>query len=202
MQPDPSVSVETNGEASFVCSTDDVELLVAVRHGDRAALAALYDRYADSLFHLALRVLRDRRDAEDLLHDVFLEVWKKARDYDPERGSARSWLRVRVRSRAIDRLRRIERAKQYAIAAPLVGSPLEENRDRAGRAPDRRAAAAALERLSSPLRLVATLVYIEGWTCQEVAARHDLPLGTVKSRLAAAKARLRRLCRDDDEKCT
>src|SRR5688572_14887224 len=81
----------------------DVELVVAVARGDRAALGALYDKYAPFLISLALRIVRERREAEDLLHDVFLEVWRSAVDYDPARGRVRTWLAIRMRSRALDR---------------------------------------------------------------------------------------------------
>src|SRR5262249_31644509 len=72
----------------------DVELVRAVARGDRSALAALYDRYSPIMLALALRIVRERREAEDLLHDVFLEVWRTAKDYDPDRGRVRTWLTI------------------------------------------------------------------------------------------------------------
>src|SRR5258707_6137449 len=70
--------------------------------GDRAALASLYDRHSGVLLGLALRIVRERREAEDLLHDVFLEAWRTAKDFDPKRGRVRTWLAIRMRSRALD----------------------------------------------------------------------------------------------------
>src|SRR5262245_39452125 len=83
----------------------DDSLIVVADGGDASALARLYDRYAPPLLSAGERILKNRRDAEDLLHDVFVEVWQQAGDYDPSRGSVKSWLFLRMRSRAIDRLR-------------------------------------------------------------------------------------------------
>src|SRR5712692_6603075 len=97
---------------SFMCAArapdlqpSDPELIERIAGGDRQALAALYDRYASSLLGAGMRTLKQRRDAEDVLHDVFVEVWQQAGDYDPMRGSVKAWLFLRMRSRAIDRLR-------------------------------------------------------------------------------------------------
>lgn len=195
MEPNPEAPLPSLSDRSAAGPHDDAELILAYQAGDQSAFASLYDRHCPAMLGLAFRFLKDRRDAEDLIHDVFLQVCKAARSYDPARGSVRAWLLMRVRSRAIDRMRRIERAKKHVFAAGLVQrSPLEVDID-ACRAIDGSAATAALEQLSPPLRLVARLVYLEGWTCDEVATRHALPLGTVKSRLAAAKSRLRsKLC--------
>ena len=81
---------------------DDVALVRAMAGGDRRALAALYDRHASYLLALGLRILKNRGEAEDLLHDVFLEVWRSAGDYDLNRGRVRTWLVIRMRSRALD----------------------------------------------------------------------------------------------------
>src|SRR4030095_9636091 len=97
--------------------TEDERLIAAVGLGDEAALAALYDRHASAMLGVAYRVLRNRTDAEDLVHDVFVESWNKARDFQPSRGTLRSWLLMRVRSRGIDRLRSLEAARRHAMAA-------------------------------------------------------------------------------------
>src|SRR6266700_4327783 len=95
-------------------AASDAALMVALVRGDRQALAALYDRHAGILLALATRLLRDRPQAEELLHDVFLEAWHHARDFDPARGSVRAWLVTRTRSRAFDR--RSARARQGRLA--------------------------------------------------------------------------------------
>src|SRR5919106_494767 len=70
--------------------------------GDRDALSKLYARHSSILLGLAIRIVRERREAEDLLHDVFLEAWRSAKDFDPKRGRVRTWLAIRMRSRALD----------------------------------------------------------------------------------------------------
>src|SRR5215207_4970336 len=80
----------------------DAALVAAMARGDRDALSQLYERHSGLLLGLAMRIVRDRREAEDLLHDVFLEAWRSAKDFDPKRGRARTWLAIRMRSRALD----------------------------------------------------------------------------------------------------
>ena len=84
---------------------EDARLVEAIAAGDRAALASLYDRHSGILFAVARQLLAERAEVEDLVHDVFLEVWKQAHTYDPARANVRRWLLVRLRSRALDRLR-------------------------------------------------------------------------------------------------
>src|SRR5207302_5897321 len=81
-------------------AAEDAELVRAMASGDREALAKLYERHSQILLGLALRIVRERREAEDLLHDVFLEAWRCAKDFDPNRGRVRTWLAIRMRSRA------------------------------------------------------------------------------------------------------
>src|SRR3954470_1312957 len=92
---------------------EDAELVAALVRGDRSAMATLYDRHASLLMALAVRMLQDRAAAEELLHDVFLEAWHHARDYDASRGTVRAWLLTRTRSRALDR--RASRARQARV---------------------------------------------------------------------------------------
>src|ERR1041385_4317494 len=81
---------------------EDAALVAAMAKGDRSALAALYERHAGVLLAIALKIVRERREAEDLLHDVLLEAWRAAKDFDPKRGRVRTWLAIRMRSRALD----------------------------------------------------------------------------------------------------
>src|SRR5258705_9403485 len=85
----------------------DVELLHAVARGDEAALARLYDAYRVILFGLLVRILNSREEAEDILQDVFIQVWRRAKDFDEKRGRPFTWLVTLARSRAIDRLRQL-----------------------------------------------------------------------------------------------
>jgi RNA polymerase sigma-70 factor (ECF subfamily) len=163
----------------------------AIADGDEGALATLYDRHAPSMMAVAFRVLRNRQDAEDLLHDVFVEAWQKARDYDPARASVRSWLLMRVRSRGIDRVRSLDAARRHAMAPALDAGGELPRTDPAWDAPDRARACAALAELPDEQRVLVELSYFEGMTCSEMAARCGIPIGTVKSRLASAMGKLR-----------
>jgi len=165
-----------------------VLLVRSIAAGDRQALAELYDRYASILLALALRIIRDRREAEDLLHDVFLEVWRSAKDYDLTRGRVRTWLIIRMRSRALDVIKSARVARRSGDAEVLDRMPADA--DVAG-APDRQRVRAALAELSAEQRQVLELAYFEGQSCSEISDRIGIPIGTVKSRLAAALGKLR-----------
>src|SRR3954465_16018107 len=94
-------SYVAGGRWGSVVDKGDVELISGAAAGDRDCLAALYDRYAPACLAVGRRILGDRREAEDLLHDVFLEAWRRAGDYDQGRGTVRAWLLMRIRSRAL-----------------------------------------------------------------------------------------------------
>jgi RNA polymerase sigma-70 factor (ECF subfamily) len=142
------------------------------------------------MFGAALRLLRERREAEDLLHDVFLEVWRKAGDYDPARGSVRTWLLVRLRSRALDRRKSVYHTRVVALEeralereeAPLGDPSMDLEREAVRR---------ALRQLPEAQQAVLELAYYQGFSSSEIAARLGIPLGTVKSRVAGGMARLR-----------
>lgn len=167
---------------------DDLALIAAIAGGDRDALAGLYDRYAARLLSLGLRLLADRREAEDVLHDVFIEVWQHAGDFDPSRGSVRAWLFVRMRSRTLDRCRRNgrARARERDQVVPEPSPSMDP-----GRAADQRRILAALGELPDAQRQVIELSYFGGLSSAALAARLDVPVGTIKSRVAAALAKLR-----------
>lgn len=163
----------------------DSELLAAIGGGDRSALAELYRRHAAYLMGLAMRFLGDQREAEDLLHDVLLEAWQRVAQFDPERGTARAWLATRVRGRALDRLR--VRKRRSFEPPPERVAPEDPGLDA-----DRRRAHTAVARLSDVQRETIELAYFEGLSCSETAGRLGVPVGTVKSRLAAALSTLRK----------
>jgi len=169
----------------------DARLMSAIARGDVSALAQLYDHHAPSMMGVAFRILQNRQDAEDLLHDVFVEAWRKARDYDPSRGSVRSWLLMRVRSRGIDRVRTLDAARRHALAQVASAAPDPARAQVGWDAPDRARACAALSLLPEEQRVLVELSYFEGMTCTEMATHCGIPVGTVKSRLAAAMGKLR-----------
>lgn len=171
---------------------DDRALVDRIADGDRSALAVLYGRYASTLLGVAVRILGGRREAEDLVHDVFLEAWRRAGSYRPERGSVRTWLLLRLRSRALDRVRspRLKRAVSLESTMPDYAERRAAPDD-PSIAADRARVRAAVARLPQPQRAVLLLAYFEGRSSTEIADRLELPVGTVKSRLAAARRGLR-----------
>lgn len=164
----------------------DADLVARMAAGDREALSRLYARHAPILLGLALRIVRDRREAEDLLHDVFLEAWRAAKTFDPKRGRVRTWLAIRMRSRALD-LKKSARVSRNAGDTGLDALVDEA----ATRSPDHTRVRAALAALGADQRRVLELAYFEGLSCTEIADRIAVPVGTVKSRIAAGLERLR-----------
>lgn len=136
------------------------------------------------------RVLGDPRESEDLLHDVFLEVWRQAADYDEERGSARAWLLMRMRSRALDRRKAAGFARVVSLEERKIDEPSASGEDPA-LGPDRERLKRALAALPVEQRQVLELGYFEGLSSSEIAERIAAPIGTVKSRVAAALGKLR-----------
>ena len=159
--------------------------------GDRSALAELYDRYAPIMLALARRILADDDDAEDLLHHVFVEVMRQASRYDARRGTVRAWLITKTRSRSIDRLRSRQRAQ--AMSAAFGGESGEHQLELS----DQIGIRMSLDQLPEHMRAVLALMYYEGRTASEIAICLDVPVGTVKSRLSRATARLRGMLTDN-----
>jgi len=172
----------------------DDDLLHASAGGDEAALAAIYDRYHLILFGLILRILHDREEAEDCLQEVFLQVWRRACDFDESRGRAFTWLVTIARSRALDRLRasgsRLRLATEAAqVSRDEVGDAAEE----AVRAEQGTIVRRALAELPEEQRRPLLLAYFEGLTQTEIAAHLGDPLGTVKTRTRSGMMKLRAL---------
>jgi RNA polymerase sigma-70 factor (ECF subfamily) len=165
----------------------DATLLRAVARGDEAAFARVYDRYAPILLGLMLRILRSRPEAEDVLQEVFLQVWQQARSFDPARGRAFTWLATLARSRAIDRLRAVDSRERAAQRSAEDGrAPAAESHawadEEAIRAERAEAVRAALAELPEEQRQVLVLAYLDGMSQSEIAAAKNQPLGTVKTR--------------------
>jgi RNA polymerase sigma-70 factor (ECF subfamily) len=174
----------------------DHDLLHAIACNDEAALAAIYDRYRLILFGLILRILHDREEAEDCLQEVFLQVWRRARDFDESRGRAFTWLVTIARSRALDRLRtsgsRLRLATEVAqVTRDEVGDAAEE----AVQSEQGAIVRGALAELPEEQRRTLLLAYFEGLTQTEIAARLGDPLGTVKTRMRSGMIKLRELLR-------
>lgn len=172
----------------------DRAALEQMAKGDQQGLALLYDHYAKPIFSLALRVLNDQGEAEEVVQDVFTQAWQQASRYDTARGAVGAWLFTVARSRAIDRLRaRRVRPEWVADERQAERLPAPEP------APDLRLLSAeevahvraALNELPLLQRLAIELAYYEGLTHAEIAERLEQPLGTVKTRIRLALTRLR-----------
>ncbi len=183
-----SLVQSTPSSASDLEPLEDAELIQAAANGQRRALAVLYDRHAPTMLGLALRVLSQRHEAEDLVHDVFLEAWKRAADYDPNRGSVRAWLLLRTRSRALDRKKSARVKRSVSLEAESLP---ELSQSGADAAPDQRLVREVLRELPTEQREVLLLGYFEGLSSSEISAHIGIPIGTVKSRVASALSKLR-----------
>jgi RNA polymerase sigma-70 factor (ECF subfamily) len=171
----------------------DAILAHRIRSGDREAIGELYDRYAGIAMAVAIRVLRDRGAAEDVVHDAFVAVWQKIDRFDVAYGSLRSWLLTIVRNRAIDRLRRARPTTDVdeLDSRSLLRSTPNPTWDAAIASIDRRALAAAVATLPAEQRQAVELAYFEGLTYREVAVRVGIPPGTASGRLRLALVKLR-----------
>ena len=172
----------------------DQAALARMAQGDHSALAELYDRNARLVFSLALRILQNRADAEDVVQDVFAQVWAQAGRYDTTRGAVAAWMLTMARSRAIDRLRSRSSRPETAAEARVV----EDVPDSTARqdlqlltAEQVKSLQGALKELPEAQRVALELAYYEGLTHMEIADRLSEPLGTVKTRIRQAVIKLR-----------
>lgn len=172
----------------------DADLIEQVALGSAEAISVLHERYSQLLKALSLRIVRNIHDAEEVLQEVFIYVWKKAVGYDRKRSSVSSWLAVITRSRSLDRLRQRQRIGDWeeipgdepAPPDPSSGFGHVLNRERGDRL--RR----ALGHLPANQREVLELAFFKGWTQKEVADKTGIPIGTVKTRTFLAIRKLRR----------
>lgn len=179
----------------------DLALVRAVAAGDQGAVAALWDRHAPVLLGLARRVLNDPADAEEVVQEAFLHLWRQAGRYDPSRASVPTWLALVTRSRAIDRLRTRGVADRTHTAAGQEAGPEQhasgEGASRVLHAERATRVRTELAGLPEEQRRVLELAFFEGLTQREIAERTGIPLGTVKTRTLLAMKKLRTALRDE-----
>jgi len=176
-----------------IAEAEWVALVRAIADGDQLALHALYDRAHRAAFTLIMRITHDRPSAEELTLDVFHDVWRRASQYDPEDGTVLGWIMNQARSRAIDRLRFLQRKKRVrphgdsppaSTAVPAAEEAIEQQQ----RA---RILRSALEVLTRDERKAIEAAYFSELTYAEAAARLNQPLGTVKTRIRSGLGKLR-----------
>jgi RNA polymerase sigma-70 factor, ECF subfamily len=180
--------------------TADVELLKAVARGDEEALAKIYDRYRVILFGLLVRILNSREEAEDVLQEVFLQVWRRAADFDEKRGKPFTWLVTLARSRGIDRLRTLAARERVAQAGAREASELvSDAATDTFRSEQRGLVNSALAQLPEEQKRPLVLAYFDGLTQSEIAVKLGAPLGTVKTRMRSGMTKLRDLLAGKNE---
>ena len=173
-------------------------VLLRVAARDPRALADLYDATAPYVFGILRRMLWSGESAEEVAQEVYMQVWKTARSFDPERGSAWSWLALLTRSRAIDRMR-ADGSYRDAVDDLMRRQPLSDPPREPGEQPHQEAARseqaeivrAALGGLPRDQRRALELAFFSGLTHREIAERTSTPLGTVKTRIRTAILKLR-----------
>jgi len=172
-------------------SASDAALIRRIVRRDESALAELYDRYAGMLSAVLNRILRDTQAAEEILQDIFYQLWRTASNFDPSRGSLGGWLVVIARNRAISRLRKHnpsggEEISENMVVVPVNLESMIAQQELLGRVKG------ALDALPREQRAVLELAYFEGMTHSEIARHTGDPLGTVKTRLRTAVETLKR----------
>ena len=167
---------------------DEMRLIARIRAGDPQAMSELYDRYAKVVYAVALRVLQDAAAAEDVLQDVFLQLWRNPDAFDASRGSLAAWLSVISRHRSIDRLRKRRPETDIEDCVIAAGTDL---RDDAERALVIEKVRAVLSGMNPDQRKALEMAYFEGLTHTEIAEKTGEPLGTVKTRIRSGLQQLR-----------
>jgi RNA polymerase sigma-70 factor, ECF subfamily len=168
---------------------DDAALLALVERGDESAMASLFDRYSKVVYSVALRVLRDPAAAEDVLQEVFMQIWRNPGSFVATRGSLGGWLAVVARNRSIDALRRkrpMEQVEEMALASNYNLA------DEAERNSMMEKARGAIRLLPMEQRKTLEMAFFDGLTHSEIAEMTGDPLGTVKTRIRSALGSLRK----------
>jgi RNA polymerase sigma-70 factor (ECF subfamily) len=172
----------------------DIELISNIAKRDRQSFDLFYDRYAQIIFNLCIRILRDESEAEDVMQEIFVQIWRDAERFDRTRASVKTWLFTIARSRSLDRYRsrktirkRIEEGSEEDLHQIASSEDVQDTTIM------QKYVSNALNQISKEQRLVLELSYYEGLTQEEIAERLGEPLGTIKSRIRAALIKLRSL---------
>jgi RNA polymerase sigma-70 factor, ECF subfamily len=176
----------------------DLQVVVALQQGDSHALSAVYDRYGTAVYRLALRMLTNATEAEDLTQEVFLAFWRGVAKYDPQRGTLLVFLLIITRSRALNRLQQqtSQRNLQQRFGNHLPTTPNQPGMESATLTELSERMTGALQQLPIAQKQVLEMAYYEGKSQSTIAQELDLPLGTVKTRSRQGLLKLRESLRD------
>ncbi len=169
---------------------DDTTLIAQICAQDKVALEQLYERYVDKMLGLACHLLNNKDDAEEVVHDVFIEVWYKAKDYNPQKASVIGWMLLRVRSRCLDNIRKQQTKQKYL--EKQVNEVQIQSKSGVDAYTDNKLLNKSLKILSDKQRLIIDLNYFKGLSCAEISHYYDIPLGTVKTRLLSAMQKMQK----------
>jgi RNA polymerase sigma-70 factor, ECF subfamily len=167
----------------------DLAIVTGLKAGDQSAMAELYDRYSSVVYAIALRVLGDTGAAEDVLQEIFLQLWRNPGAFDGARGSLGAWLAVIARNRAIDSLRKRRPETDIEDVVISVAPDLANEAERSRAAEKIRR---VLGTMPAPQRSALEMAYFEGLSHSEIAAKTGEPLGTIKTRIRAGLMVLRK----------
>lgn len=191
---DTAATANSAALARDVNAAADIALVEAVSRGDEAALGQLFERHASLLVGLALRILGNREDAEEVVQETFVHAWRNARTYDANRSAVSTWLVLVARSRAIDRLRNSRTVERtlHSLESQLGATDTSSHAVSTVLSVERRhRVRTELERLPPEQKQVLEMAFFAGLTQTEIAAAAGLPLGTVKTRTLLAMKKLR-----------
>jgi RNA polymerase sigma-70 factor (ECF subfamily) len=183
MEPMDNSSANRNNQA-----VDDMRLVARVRAGDQQALSELYDRYSKVVYGVALRILHDTGAAEDLLQDIFLQLWRKPDAFDSSRGSLAAWLAVIARNRSIDRLRQRRPETDIEDCVIVTATDLRDETERSLVIEKVRV---VMNEMGPDQRTAMEMAFFEGLTHTEIAEKTGEPLGTIKTRIRSGLQMLR-----------
>lgn len=171
----------------------DEQLLLRVARGDETAFGELYDRVAGKVYGVVRRVLRDPARSEEVTQEVLVEIWRTATRFDPDRGSASTWMLTMAHRRAIDRVRSVQssRDRDERIGQRDLDRPFDAVAEEVETREEHARVRSALGQLTDLQREAVELAYYGGYTYREVAELLDAPLGTIKTRMRDGLIRLR-----------
>ncbi len=194
MKTSDSLLAPPRGELALEPEVEHGRLLTSIAKGDEQALGAFYDATVSRAYGLALRIVRQREAAEEIVEDVYMQVWRQANRFDGARGKPLTWLLTICRSRALDFLRRDDEAIAHPEPETLVREPSDERanpQDMLLLLERNTRLYALLESLIPIQRQLLALAFFRGMTHQEIADHSQLPLGTVKSHVRKALDKMR-----------